>query len=490
MKKRSYANNGGFKNKARLIVGLLIAFNIWNAGIVKGQNKYLTLDSCYKLAKANFPLIQQKGIIDQLEHNAIEGLNKNWLPKLSLYSSAVYQSEVTSFNVNIPGFAGLFPTIPKDQYTNAIELEQIIFDAGQLKQQKALEKLNSENEKLKNEVELYKLVDRVNQMYSGVLLGRANLKTLRLYQENLQNRRVLVGAAVNNGLLLESNWDELEVETLKTEQQVIEAKEGLKALYASMKLLTNVAMDDSTHFALIPLGGSDNVGNDGAKGLNGDKAGAKGLNGDKADAKGLNGDKADAKGLNGDKAGAKGDGFSRPELKMFDTQKNILDARKSLSNKLAMPQLAFIGEGVYGRPGYDFLSVDPHFFGKVGVTLKWNISALYSLNNEKQKYELGKSSVDVQQQLFILNIKTALEDQAAHVNSLQQMIDSDKAISAKRHNITLSAASQLENGSLTTADYLIQLNAEMQALLNQQIHEIKLMNAITTYQTTKGISNY
>ena len=124
------------------------------------------------------------------------------------------------------------------------------------------------------------------------------------------------------------------------------------------------------------------------------------------------------------------------------------------------------------------------------MTLKWNISALYSLNNEKQKYELGKSSVDVQQQLFILNLKTALEDQAAHVSSLQQMIDSDKAISAKRHNITLAAASQLENGSLTTADYLIQLNAEMQALLNQQIHEIKLMNAITTYQTTKGISNY
>ena len=460
MKKPNYAKIAGSVNKYQLMVGLFLLVNFLSLGFAKGQKQFLTLDSCYKLAKANFPLIQQKGIIDQLEHNAIAGLNKNWLPKLSLFSSASYQSEVTSFNVNIPGFAGLFPTIPKDQYTNAIELEQIIFDAGQLKQQKALEKLNSENEKLKNEVELYKLVDRVNQMYSGVLLGRANLKTLRLYQENLQNRRVLVGAAVNNGLLLESNWDELEVETLKTEQQVIEAKEGLKALYASMKLLTNVAMDDSTHLALIPLGGSDKAGNDGAKGLNGDKA------------------------------GAKGDGFTRPELKMFDAQKNILDARKSLSNKLAMPQLAFIGEGVYGRPGYDFLSVDPHFFGKVGVTLKWNISALYSLNNEKQKYELGKSSVDVQQQLFILNLKTALEDQAAHVSSLQQMIDSDKAISAKRHSITLAAASQLENGSLTTADYLIQLNAEMQALLNQQIHEIKLMNAITTYQTTKGISNY
>ena len=134
--------------------------------------------------------------------------------------------------------------------------------------------------------------------------------------------------------------------------------------------------------------------------------------------------------------------------------------------------------------------MDPHFFGKVGFTLKWNISSLYSLNNEKKKYELGKSTVDVQQQLFVLNLKTALEEQASHVASLQQEVASDKAISASRHKITLAAAAQLENGSLTTADYLIQLNAEMQALLNEQIHEIKLMNAITTYQTTKGISNY
>ena len=407
--------------------------------------KELTLDSAYRLAKHNYPLIQQSGIIDQLEHNAIAGLNKNWLPKLSFIASATYQSEVTSFA--LPGFANLFPVIPNNQFSNVLELEQVIFDGFQLKNQKRIEKLTSENDRYKNEVEIYKLLERVNQVYSGVLLGRANLKTLVLYKENLSNRRLLVGSAVNNGLLLESNWDELEVETLKADQQILEAKEGLKAYYNTLKLLTNVDFDDSTRLSLVPIGGAE-------------------------------------------KEAGKADEIKRPELKMFDAQKNLLDARANLTNSFALPTLAFIGEGIYGEPGYNFLSVDPHFFGKVGFTLKWNISSLYSLNNEKKKYELGKSTVDVQQQLFVLNLKTALEEQASHVASLQQEVASDKAISASRHKITLAAAAQLENGSLTTADYLIQLNAEMQALLNEQIHEIKLMNAITTYQTTKGISNY
>jgi hypothetical protein len=39
-------------------------------------------------------------------------------------------------------------------------------------------------------------------------------------------------------------------------------------------------------------------------------------------------------------------------------------------------------------------------------------------------------------------------------------------------------------------DYLTQLNAEMQATLNQKIHEVKLMNAMTSYNTTRGVNQF
>ena len=70
------------------------------------------------------------------------------------------------------------------------------------------------------------------------------------------------------------------------------------------------------------------------------------------------------------------------------------------------------------------------------------------------------------------------------------MISKDKLIIEKRHNVTVTAATQLENGKITVTDYLAQLNAEMQATLNQKIHEVKLMNAMTSYNTTRGVNQY
>jgi hypothetical protein len=54
----------------------------------------------------------------------------------------------------------------------------------------------------------------------------------------------------------------------------------------------------------------------------------------------------------------------------------------------------------------------------------------------------------------------------------------------------VTAATQLENGKITVTDYLTQLNAEMQATLNQKIHEVKLMNAMTSYNTTRGVNQF
>jgi hypothetical protein len=96
----------------------------------------------------------------------------------------------------------------------------------------------------------------------------------------------------------------------------------------------------------------------------------------------------------------------------------------------------------------------------------------------------------VQKEVFEFNIKSALVAQEASINSLKQIIEKDKSIVEKRHHITETASSQLENGSITTTDYLTELNAEMQATLNQKIHEIKLMNAITTFNTTQGNTNF
>ncbi len=398
------------------------------------QKETLTLDSCIQMAKRNYPLIKQNNLITENEKNQLNCDTKNWLPKLSFISKATYQSEVISF---------MGTSFPNDSYLTALDLEQNVFEGGLNHQQKQLDRLNGENELQKNQVELYKLIDRINQLYSSVLLTRENIKTLSVYKEDITGKKGILSSSVKNGLSLQSNLDELEAEELKTEQSITEARDNMMALYQSLGMFINKTITDSTALSTQPILRT-----------------------------------------------SAGEEINRPELKLFDTQKAMLDAKHKVNNRLALPHLTVSAEGAYGRPGPNFLNQDLRFFGQAAVNLKWNIGTLYTLNNEKQMITIGKKMVDVQKEVFVFNTKTTMNTQVAQINSLKDMIDKDKLIIEKRHNITKTFSSQLENGSVTTTDYLIQLNAEMQAVLSQKVHEIKLMNAITSYNTTKGITNY
>lgn len=398
------------------------------------QKHTLSLDSCLQLAKRNYPLIKQNNLISENEKNTNNSDNKLWLPKLSFIAKGTYQTEVVEF-------AG--QSFPHDNYVSALDLEQPVFDGGQIRRQKQLDKLSSENELQKNEVELYKLADRITQVYSNILLNRENLKTLHIYKNDIGNKKTIVAASFANGLVLQSNVDALEAEELKTEQSIIETTEAIQAAYKTLALFINKPVDDSTAFLNSPI-----------------------------------------------LSASKSDEISRPEIKAFEIQKAVLDARHKLINSYSLPRLSINGEYAYGRPGPNFLNQELRFFGQAGISLKWNIGTLYSLNNEKQTLHINQQMIDVQREVFEFNVKTNLLNQTAQINALTAIIEKDKKIIEKRHNIRLTASKQLENGSITSTDYLLELNAEMQATLNQKVHEIKLMNAITNFNTSKGINNF
>ena len=82
---------------------------------------------------------------------------------------------------------------------------------------------------------------------------------------------------------------------------------------------------------------------------------------------------------------------------------------------------------------------------------------------------------------------TALaEKQNPQLEALSKIIATDDQIISKRHTVTQTAVAQMENGKITVANYLTQLNAELQAKLTKKVHEIKLMNTISSINTTSG----
>ncbi|HEY4787649.1 MAG TPA: TolC family protein [Bacteroidales bacterium] len=394
----------------------------------------LNLDSCLNWAKQNYPLIKQKGYLQDFSENNIDNINSKWLPQVNVVATASHQTEATVFALGSESLA-----FPKDNYSYGLHVTQTLFDFGLTSELKKVERAGTQSEVLKNEIELYKLNDKVLQLYGGLLVSKENIKILESYLDDLKNRQAGMASSVNNGAMLQSNLDVLDVELLRTSQKLIEANTNFKVLCQTLGLLLNKQIDEKASFAEIST------------------------------------------------AQLSFTPVTRPELQYFESQQSLLDERAKLLNRKSMPYVMLFGEGAYGTTGYDMLKTDLHWYGIFGARLTWNINSIHSNHYEKSNLKINKSMVDEQKELFQLSMNTTMVQVDGEISKLKDMIQMDSTIVNKRISVSKTSASQLENGAITSADYLSYLNAEKQAVLSQHIHEIQLGIAIKNKEITSGI---
>ena len=199
--------NKMFKNILMLIV-LLISIS------VAGQPTKLSLEEAYQLSRQNYPAIRQKDLIRQTEQLNIQNLNTSFLPQVNFNGQASYQSDVTSLDVDLPGIK--FEAPSKDQYKLTADINQLVYDGGATKQQKALATLNAVVEDQQVEVELYKVKEKVNDLYLSILYTDELIKQIDLVEMDLRTGLKKVDAQVQNGVAFRSSSNILKAELLKT----------------------------------------------------------------------------------------------------------------------------------------------------------------------------------------------------------------------------------------------------------------------------------
>ncbi|MEY2639994.1 MAG: hypothetical protein RIR90_1476, partial [Bacteroidota bacterium] len=93
---------------------------------------------------------------------------------------------------------------------------------------------------------------------------------------------------------------------------------------------------------------------------------------------------------------------------------------------------------------------------------------------------------EVQKDQFMLQTNAALRQQLAEINKYKQLLSTDQQLIGLRVKVKETAAAQLENGLITPADYVREVQAEDQARQNALIHEMQLLQAIIQYNTISG----
>ena len=124
----------------------------------------------------------------------------------------------------------------------------------------------------------------------------------------------------------------------------------------------------------------------------------------------------------------------------------------------------------------------PFYIG--GIRFTWNISGLYTQNNNLNKLEMSKKSVDIQKETFLFNSKLITKQQKNEIEMLLSSIENDDKIIKLRQNIKKSTSSKLENGTANVNDLIRDVNAENQALQLKSLHQIQLLNNIFKLKNT------
>lgn len=418
-----------------MIKKIIFAVSYWLIAIGHTNGQSIRLDSCLEMAKKNFPLIKQLELIERSREYSIDNANKGYLPQFNISGQATYQSAVTQVPISLPNVD--IPSISKDQYRLYGEVSQPITDLFVNKDNKNLIEANARVETQKVEVELYKLKERIHQLYFGILLLDEQLKQTELLKKDIQSGIDKTNVAIQNGVSTKSSLNILKAELLKADQRSIELKATRKGYTDMLSHFTGSTVDE--HTTLV-------------------KPAPQVISGT----------------------------INRPELELYNLQKRTFDLQEKLITAKNLPRFSVFLQGGLGRPALNMLSNDIQGYYIGGVRLNWNLSGFYTYNKEKQLLAVNQSFIDVQRETFLFNTHLNLRQQNAEITKVQELIATDSDIISLRENVKHTTKIQLENGTATTNDYLISVNAEDQARQNLILHEIQLLMAQYNYQATSG----
>jgi outer membrane protein TolC len=404
-------------------------------GLCYGQaSDTLTIFECYEHAVENYPVTRQKEYFEDSYGNKIRNIKSNWYPSVALGGQGTYQSDVTE--ISVPGMD--LPSQPHDQYKIFLELNQSIYDGGNSRAQRRIESNNFDIELQQVEVELSSLKRRITGIYFSALLLDKQHQLLRLMLDEMKDKLDVIESGIKNGILLPSDRSILQAEIIKIKQKILDAELSRSSMIKSLSELTGLPLSQFTYLELP------------------------------------------------------GDNFiyeskrSRPEYRMYELQKKNMDISSRLMETGRRPRVFAFSQAGYGKPGLNMLNDEFDKYYLIGLGFTWNFLDWGDTKRKEKILDSQKNIIDTRVEVFEKNLSIQLENEIANIRKYENFAELDSIMVELRAEIKESSFSQLQNGIITSTDFLTELNAEMQARIQMETHIILLQQSLFNYLTLKG----
>ena len=418
---------------------------IWGLMMLPMMALGQTLEECQQAAERNYPLIRQYGLIEKTTTLTVSNIQKSWLPQVSASAQATYQSDVVTWPDEMRGMLGQmglnFEGLKKDQYKVGLDVQQTVFDGGAIKSQKEIARKQGEVQTVQNEVNMYQVRKRVNEMYFGLLLIDEQIQLNEDLQELLSQNEKKLASMLKSGTAAESDYQNVKAERLKVVQQATSLQAQISALVRMLSTFCGIEVKKAVkpvQSAAVP---QQQTG-------------------------------------------------QRPELKAIEAQLKLADAQEKALNAALMPKLGVFAQGFYGYPGYnmfeDMMSRRFSWNGMIGARLTWNIGALYTRKNDKAKLNVQRSMFNVQRETFLFNNNLEQIQQNENIERYKKLMADDEEIISLRSSIRKAAESKLSHGIIDVNDLVKEINNENAVRVGRSMHEIQMLKEIYDLKYAKG----
>ena len=423
-------------NKAKIIKVTIMRRIILALLMLPAMAQAQTLEECQQAAERNYPLIHQYGLIDKTTELTVANIQKGWLPQVSVSAQAALQSDVTAFpdqmqqmykamGIDMKGLA-------KDQYRVGVDVQQIVYDGGVIRSKKEIAREQGNVQTAQNEVNMYNVHKRVNEMYFGLLLLDEQIKQNTYLQNLLNANEKKLASMQKNGTAAESDYLNVKAERLNVVQKMTDMQAQRKALVRMLSTFCGVEVK-------VPVKPTPNTHHPTPN--------------------------------NG-----------RPELKAIDAQLRLADAQEKALDAALMPKFGVFAQGFYGYPGYnmfeDMMNRQWSLNGMIGARLTWNIGAFYTRKNDKEKMHMQRKTAETNRSVFLFNNNLEQIQQNEDIERYRKLMTDDEEIINLRSSIRKAAESRLSHGIIDVNDLLKEITNENAAKVQQCVHEIEMLKKI------------
>jgi outer membrane efflux protein len=394
-----------------------------------------SLEECRQAAEHNYPIIRQYDLIARTTELTVRNIQKAWFPQISVTAQGSYQNKVTAWPENLQGlFAQMglqLQGLSRDQYKVGIDVRQTLFDGGTIGSRREIARGEGAVQAAQTEVDLYKIGQRVHEMYFALLLLDEQLRLNADANALLRSNEQQLAAMLKSGTASAGDFENVKAERLSAEQQQTELLSQRQTLQRLLSLFCGIPVDSIRRPAVPNLPSGEN---------------------------------------------------KRPELRLFDCRLQLTDAQEKALDAQLLPQLGLFAQGYYGNPGLnlfeDMMKRRWSWNGIAGLKLTWNLSALYTHRNEKSKLRVQRELIENARQQFLFNNRLDETQQSENVRRFRAIAQRDGEIIALRTAVRKAAESKLAHGIIDVNGLLREINKENAAKTQQAIHEIDMLKAM------------